>query len=157
MQVVNLDRSPDLIKKQIQLAATRGRVWQALTDSAEFGQWFGCQLNGGFAVGKTTDGKITEPAGYEHLVFELQIVTMDAERTFAFRWHPYAIERGVDYSGEPTTLVEFVLEEQGDGTLLTISESGFEDIPEARRAEAFRMNEGGWKIQAENIARHVGR
>lgn len=157
MQVVNLDRSPDLIKKQIQLKAPPARVWQALTDSREFGQWFGCLLEGPFTAGETTSGKITDPPGYEHLVMDLQIVEMDAERRFSFRWHPYAIERGVDYSGEPTTLVEFVLEEKAEGTLLTISESGFELIPEARRAEAFRMNEGGWKIQAENIARHVHR
>lgn len=157
MQVVNLDRSPDLIKKQIQLKASPQRVWQALTDSREFGQWFGCQLHGAFTAGQTTDGKITEPPGFEHLVFELQIVKMDAERLFAFRWHPYAIERGVDYSKEPTTLVELALEANDEGTLLTISESGFEHIPEARRAEAFQMNEGGWKIQAENVARHVDR
>ncbi len=157
MKVVDLNRGPDLIKKQIQLAAPRGRVWRAITDAAEFGEWFGCKLDGAFTVGQSTYGKITEPPGFEYLVMELQVVQMDAEHAFAFRWHPYAIERGVDYSAEPTTLVEFVLEEKHGGTLLTISESGFEHIPEARRAEAFRMNEGGWKIQAENVARHVDR
>lgn len=150
------EQTPDRIEKQIFLRAPRARVWKALTDPAEFGAWFGCALQGGFTVGKTTPGKITEPPGYEHLVMELQIERMEAERSFAFRWHPYAIERGVDYSAEPTTLVELVLAEQAGGTLLTISESGFEQIPAHRRAEAFRMSSQGWAIQAENVKRHVG-
>ncbi len=156
MDVINLDKENDRIEKEILLRAPRARVWKALTDSAEFGQWFGCALHGAFVAGETTKGKITDPPGYDHLVMELAVEQMEAERLFSFRWRPYAIEKGVDYSHEPTTLVEFVLEEAPEGTLLRISESGFAAVPEARRAEAFRMNSGGWKIQAENIARHVG-
>jgi uncharacterized protein YndB with AHSA1/START domain len=156
MTATTTERTPDRIEKQILLRAPRARVWKALTDSSEFGAWFGCALDGPFVAGAITTGKITDPPGYEHLVMELQVERIDEARGFAFRWHPYAIERGVDYSHEPTTLVEFVLEDRPDGTLLTISESGFERIPAHRRAEAFRMNAQGWAIQAERVQRHVG-
>ena len=156
MTAVTTEKTPDRIEKQILLKAPRARVWKALVDTGEFGAWFGCALEGPFVVGETTLGRITEPPGYEHLKMELAVERIEAERALAFRWHPYAVERGVDYSGEPTTLVEFLLEETPGGTLLTISESGFSRLPAARRDEAFRMNSGGWDAQAENIQRHVG-
>lgn len=142
------------IEKQIVLRAARARVWRALTDAAEFGTWFGVKLEGSFEAGKSIRGRITHP-GYEHIVFEMIIERMDAEVLFAYRWHPYAIEPAVDYSKEPTTLVEFKLEDAQGGTLLTLVESGFDRVPLHRRAEAFRMNDQGWTQQMENIRRHV--
>jgi len=142
------------IEKRIELRAPRARVWRALTDAAEFGAWFGVKLEGSFEVGKSVRGRITH-AGYEHVVFEMTIERMDAQTLFAYRWHPYAIEPTVDYSKEPTTLVEFRLEEASGGTVLTLVESGFDRIPPHRRAEAFRMNAQGWTEQMENIRRHV--
>jgi uncharacterized protein YndB with AHSA1/START domain len=144
----------DRIEKQIQLSAPRTRVWRALTDLAEFGQWFGVKLSGTVAPGATLRGPVTYP-GYEHLTFEATVETVEPERRFAFRWHPYAIEPGVDYSAEPTTLVVFTLEERDGGTLLTVVESGFDKIPAARRAKAFDMNTKGWATQLENIERHL--
>lgn len=111
-------------------------------------------LEGEFAEGATIRGKILHP-GYEHLTMELLVVRIEPERYFSYRWHPYAIDPDVDYSAEPTTLVEFILEEAEDGTAVTIVESGFDRIPLARRAEAFRMNEGGWAEQIDNLARYV--
>jgi len=146
--------STDRIEKTIQLRAPVARVWRALTDAAEFGEWFRVKLDGAFAVGATVRGQITYP-GYEHLRMEVLVERMDRERLFAFRWHPAAVDPGVDYSAEPTTLVEFRLEEVAGGTRLTVVESGFDRIPAARRAEAFRMNEGGWAEQLLNIERHV--
>jgi uncharacterized protein YndB with AHSA1/START domain len=144
----------DRIKKQLLLRAPKSRVWRALTDADEFGVWFRVRLEHGFAVGQRVAGKLTYP-GYEHLTFEVTVERMDAERLFAFRWHPYAIDPKLDYSKEPTTLVEFRLEEVAGGTLLTVVESGFDRIPAARRAEAFRMNTQGWAEQLENVQRHV--
>ena len=144
----------DRIEKNILLHAPKARVWRALTDAGEFGSWFGVKLDSGFAVGQPTTGKITYP-GYEHLTFEATVERMEAEQLFSFRWHPYAIDPKIDYSQEPTTLVEFRLEETADGTLLTVVESGFDRIPAERRAEAFRMNDNGWAQQMENIQRHV--
>ncbi len=146
--------STDRIEKQVLLRSPVSRVWRALTDAAEFGSWFRVKLETGFAVGKTATGNITHP-GYEHLRFEALVERMDTERLFSFRWHPYAVEPKVDYSKEPTTLVEFRLEEKKGGTLLTVVESGFDRIPVERRALAFRMNAGGWTAQVENIRRHV--
>jgi uncharacterized protein YndB with AHSA1/START domain len=146
--------STDRIEKQVLLRAPRSKVWRALTDAGQFGTWFGVRMETGFAVGQRATGKITHP-GYEHLTFEVTVERMDAEHLFAYRWHPYAIDPEVDYSDEPTTLVELRLEEVEGGTLLTVVESGFDRIPAARRAEAFRMNEGGWTAQMENIRRHV--
>ena len=146
--------STDRIQKQVHLHAPRARVWQALTDAQEFGTWFRVKLETGFAVGQRAQGRITYP-GYEHLKFEATVERMEAERLFSLRWHPAAVEPKVDYSQEPSTLVEFRLEEVDGGTLLTVTESGFDALPAARRAEAFRMNEGGWEIQMQNIKTHV--
>jgi uncharacterized protein YndB with AHSA1/START domain len=148
-------KSTDRIEKAILLRRPKSRVWRALTDAKEFGAWFGVNLEGAFAVGKPIRGKITYP-GYEHVTMEVTVERMDAEKLFSYRWHPYAIDPKVDYSSEPTTLVEFRLEDAAGGTRLTIVESGFDRIPIARRDEAFRMNSGGWDGQLKNIERHVG-
>ncbi len=145
----------DRIQKKIRLRAPRARVWRALTDTKEFGQWFGVALTGTFAPGARLRGAVTYP-GYEHVTFDITVERMEPERLFSWRWHPYPVEPGLDYSAEPPTLVVFELEEVPEGTLLTVTESGFDAIPLARRAEAFRMNEQGWAEQMESIARHVG-
>lgn len=152
--MTNTRADTNAIEKQIFLRAPRARVWRALTDHREFGTWFGVNLEGPFEVGKSTRGRITHP-GYEHIVFDMIIERMDAEERFAYRWHPYAVEPVVDYSKEPMTLVEFLLEDTPGGTRLTLVESGFDRVPAHRRAEAFRMNEQGWTEQMENIRRHV--
>jgi uncharacterized protein YndB with AHSA1/START domain len=145
----------DRIAKTIELRAPVSRVWRALTDHNEFGQWFRVRLDGPFAPGQVSRGQITHP-GYEHLRWEAVVQTMEPERLFSFTWHPYAVDPKQDYSSEPPTLVEFSLEETGAGTLLRVVESGFDKLPPHRRDEAFRMNEGGWTAQLGNIARHVG-
>jgi uncharacterized protein YndB with AHSA1/START domain len=144
----------DRIEKRVFLKAPRSRVWRALTDSRQFGAWFGLHLTEPFVPGHTVKGHITHP-GYEHLTAELAIERIEPERLFSYRWHPYAIDPQIDYSKEARTLVEFQLEEAPGGSELRIIESGFDRIPLARRAEAWRMNENGWAIQATNIERHV--
>jgi uncharacterized protein YndB with AHSA1/START domain len=145
----------DRIEKQIELRAPLARVWKALTDAGEFGAWFRVRLNGPFAAGRRVTGQITHP-GYEHVTMDVTVEKMEPERLFSFRWHPGAVDMKVDYSQEPTTLVEFRLEQTPKGTTrLTVVESGFDAIPASRRDEAFRMNSGGWEIQVENIRRHV--
>jgi uncharacterized protein YndB with AHSA1/START domain len=144
----------DRIEKEIVMKAPRARVWRALTDPAEFGKWFGAVMQDAFAPGARARGRITHP-GYEHLTLEMTVERMEPERLFSWRWHPYAVDPKQDYSGEPTTLVECELTEVPGGTRLRIVESGFDRIPLARRAEAYRMNEGGWAAQVQNIARYV--
>ena len=146
--------STDRIEKTVTLRAPRSRVWRALTNADEFGTWFRVKLEGAFAEGATVRGRITHP-GYEHVKMEVIVERIEPEHYFAYRWQPYAIDPKVDYSQEPTTLVEFRLEEAAAGTVLTIVESGFDRIPLARRDEAFRMNDGGWTGQLKNIERHV--
>jgi uncharacterized protein YndB with AHSA1/START domain len=144
----------DRVEKKVQLNAPRSRVWRAIADSQQFGEWFRVNLNGPFAEGKTVRGNILHP-GYEHVTMEMIIERVEPERYFSYRWHPYAIDPKVDYSKEPTTLVEFRLEEVKGGTALTIVESGFDSIPLARRAEAYRMNDQGWTGQAKAIEKYV--
>jgi len=146
--------STDRIEKRIELKASPARVWRALTDYREFGEWFRVNLEGPFVPGRVARGRITYP-GYEHLVMEVTVVTMEPERLFSMRWHPYAVDPKVDYSKETPTLVEFRLEKMTSGTLLLVTESGFDSIPAARRDEAFRMNSGGWTEQLKNIEAHV--
>lgn len=144
----------DRIEKRIALKAPVSRVWRALTDYREFGSWFRVKLESPFVVGQETRGHITHP-GYEHLVMRVVVQRMDPERTFSFTWHPYAVDPAADYSNETPTSVEFTLQQRADGTLLTVTESGFSALPAHRRDEAFRMNEQGWGIQMQNIAAHV--
>ena len=148
--------STDRIEKTVTLKAPRDRVWRALADARQFGEWFRVRLDGEFTVGATIRGRITYP-GYEHLTMEVVVERMEPERVFSYRWHPHAVDPKVDYSPEPMTLVEFTLEDAPGGTRLTIVESGFDRIPLSRRAEAFRMNSGGWSEQAQNIERYVSR
>jgi len=150
-----MDANTDRIERQILLQAPRSKVWHALVDAESFGDWFGVNLKGQrFVAGETVRGHITYP-GYEHLVCAMQIERIEPERLFAYRWHPYAVDPAVDYSREPTTLVEFALETAPDGVLLRLVESGFDRIPLARRAEAYRMNSGGWDEQMQNIRNYL--
>lgn len=147
--------STDRIEKRIELKAPIARVWSALADHQQFGAWFRVKLEGTFVPGKVVRGQITYP-GYEHLKMEMEVVEMVPERLFSFRWHPDAVNANVDYSKEPRTLVEFRLEPIASGTLLRLTESGFDQFPVGpRRDEAFRRNEGGWTEQMKNIERHV--
>jgi uncharacterized protein YndB with AHSA1/START domain len=146
--------STDRIEKKVVLRAPRSRVWRAITTAEEFGAWFRMNLDGEFAEGGTVRGKLTHP-GYEHVTLEMRVERIEPERYFSYRWHPYAIDPAVDYSAEPTTLVEFTLQDTEGGTALTIVESGFDRIPLARRAEAFRMNDQGWAGQIKNLERYV--
>jgi uncharacterized protein YndB with AHSA1/START domain len=157
--------STDRIEKKTLLRAPRQRIWMALTDSQQFGSWFGMKFGGPFEPGQRIDGVITattvdaevaaQQKPYEGKVFEIQIEKMEPQRLFSFRWHPYAVESGYDYSTEPTTLIEFVLEEADGGILLTVTESGFDQIPLARRAKAFAANSGGWEAQLKLIEKYL--
>lgn len=152
-----MNSSTDRIERKILLKAPRSKVWRALSNAEEFGDWFGVALQGeSFAAGKRVRGQITYP-GYEHVVFEVSIERMEPERLLSWRWHPAAVETAVDYSQEPTTLVVFELQEVEGGTLLSVVESGFDNVPPARRLEAFRMNSGGWDEQMKNIEKHVAK
>jgi uncharacterized protein YndB with AHSA1/START domain len=144
----------DRIEKRIELKAPLSRVWRALADHREFGLWFRVKLDGPFVPGQVSRGWITYP-GYEHLKWEAVVQKMEPERLFSFTWHPYAVDPKMDYSKEPPTLVEFTLEKTAAGTLLTVTESGFDKIPAGRRPEAFRMNEGGWTQQIKSIESYV--
>ncbi|MBI2922248.1 MAG: SRPBCC family protein [Planctomycetes bacterium] len=147
---------PDRIEKTAVLNAPLARVWRAIADAKEFGQWFGAALEGAFVEGQRTRGRITH-RGYEHLMLEVTVERVEPQRLLSFRWHPYAVDLRTDYSSEPPTLVEFRLEEAGRNTTLTIVESGFDRIPAERRAEAWRQNDEGWTAQMKAIAEHVGR
>ena len=144
----------DRIEKRIELAASVSRVWRALTDYHEFGKWFGVKLEGPFVAGQVSRGNITHP-GYEHVKWEAAVQKMEPERLFSFTWYPYAIDPKIDYSKETPTLVEFRLEKTASGTLLVLTESGFDRIPSDRRLDAFRMNDGGWTQQTKNLESHV--
>src|SRR5262249_31746966 len=132
----------DCIKKQVLLRAPRERVWNALTDVREFEKWFGVRFDRPFApgarlrgvlVGTTVDAEVAKAQRQHAAVpFEITVDRIEPERLFSFRWHPFAIDQNVDYSNEPTTLVEFALEDTPDGVMLIVTESGFDRIPPER-------------------------
>lgn len=145
----------DCIEKELELKSPVARVWRALTDHEEFGEWFRVKLDGPFVMGGVSTGQITYP-GYEHMKWEATVEAMEPERLFSLRWCPYGGDPDVDYSNEPTTLVEFRLEAKSVGTHLVISESGFNALPDdERRVDALRSNTSGWNEQVKNIAAHV--
>jgi uncharacterized protein YndB with AHSA1/START domain len=150
-----MNASTDRIEKGILLKAPRSRVWRALSDAEEFGDWFGVAFKGKkFAPGSHLRANMTH-SGYEHVVCEMWVERVEPEHLFSFRWHPYAVDPKIDYSKEPTTLVVFELKDADGGTLLSVVESGFDKVPVSRRAEAFRMNSGGWDWQMARIQKHV--
>ena len=157
----------DRIEKQVLLRAPHARVWRALTDAQEFGAWFGIRFDGpcpftpgalvrGVIVPTRVDAEVAKAQQpYEGTPFEITVDRLEPQRLFAFRWHPFAVEPGVDYSREPTTLIEFVLDDVQDGIMLTVTESGFDQVPLARRAKAFAANEGGWTMVMRLIEKHL--
>lgn len=144
----------DRIVKTIDLKAPVARVWRALADHNEFGQWFRVKLDGPFEPGALSTGRMTYP-GYEHYPWHAVVERMEPERLFSFRWHHVDAKSGGNIAEQPSTLVEFLLEPTPEGTRLTITESGFESIPAPRRLEILRGNTEGWNIQAGNIADHL--
>ncbi|MGC4090014.1 MAG: SRPBCC family protein [Polyangiaceae bacterium] len=161
----NTEETPDSIRKQITLRAPLSRVWRAVSDAKQFGAWFGVDFDGPFVAGQTVTGRIVpteadpevaklqEP--YRGTPYEWSVERIDPEHTISFRWHPFAIEKGRDYSTEPTTLIVFELAPAAEGTLLTITESGFKQIPLERRAKAFAANEGGWEHQCRLVQKYL--
>ena len=147
-------RTADRIERSVELRAPVSRVWRAVTDHDEFGTWFRVRLATPFTVGEEVTGQILHP-GYEHLTWRAVIQQIDPEQYFAFTWHPYAVDPTRDYSEETPTLVEFRLEPTAGGTRLTVTESGFNDLPDERRDEAFARNQDGWTQQMKNIEEYV--
>lgn len=155
----------DRIEKQILLHAPRARVWRALTNADEFGRWFGVKFDGPFSAGAAMRGVIVPTSvdeaiakaqqPYAGAAFEITVDRLEPERLFSFRWHPYAVEPGVDYSREPTTLIVFTLDDAPGGILLKVTESGFDRIPLERRAKAFSANEQGWSMQVTLIEKYL--
>src|SRR5262245_18562693 len=155
----------DRIEKKVVLRAPRDRVWNAIADAKQFGTWFGVELDGSFVAGTKLNARIrptkvdAETAKtqqkFDGMAFAITVERVDAMRELAFRWHPFAIEPNVDYSSEPTTLVQFVLDEVAGGTQLTITESGFDRLPPERRAKAFEANDSGWQKQTELLAKYL--
>ena len=153
---MNNNNNQDQIEKVVDLAAPVSRVWKAITDHKEFGEWFRVHLDGPFKVGETTKGNITFP-GYEHVKWISVSEQLDHERLFAFSWPPSAVDPDTDYAPDAKVRVEFRLEPIDTGTRLTITETGFQQFPEAKRLEVLRSNIEGWNIQAKNVAAHVER
>jgi uncharacterized protein YndB with AHSA1/START domain len=152
-----MNTSTDRIERRVLINGTRARVWRAISNAAELGEWFGVDFKGkAFAAGKPIQGKITYP-GFEHLTMEVVIEKIVPERLLSWRWHPAAIDPTADYSQEPTTLVEFELEEVEGGTMVSVVESGLDKIPLERRATVFRLNSSGWDEQMENIKKYVAK
>jgi len=157
--------NPDRIEKEVLLKAPIDRVWRAISDADEFGRWFGVRFDGPFVAGTSVTGTIT-PTTVDEDVAKAQephagkadawhIVAVEPQRRLAFRWHPFGVEEGVDYSNEPTTLVEFTLEDTSDGVRLRIVESGFDAIPAERRRSAFESNSEGWSAQTELVRKYL--
>lgn len=154
METVEETRTEHSIEKQIEIAAPVTRVWRALTDSRQFGEWFRVSLEGPFIAGTSVGGRLNFP-GYEHVRMDVEVKTLQPETYFSYTWHPYSVDPKVDYTKETPTLVEFRLAPTRSGTALTVTESGFDKIPADRRVQAFRMNTNGWASQLKSLETYV--
>lgn len=158
--------STDRVEKKILLRAPIHRVWDAIAEATAFGEWFGMEFAQPFAAGTVANGVIRPTkcdddiarvqAKYDGMPLELHIEQIEPMRLFSYRWHPFAIDRSVDYSGEPMTLVTFELEPAEGGTLLTLTESGFDALPLGRRTDAFEANEEGWEAIVPLVGKYLG-
>lgn len=157
METTTTTESHDRIEKTITIKAPQTRVWKAISDAKEFGSWFKMQVDGAFTPGAKLVGTLTENPPYKGLKFDLVVDKVEPESLLSYRWHPYSVDPEVDYSKEPMTLVEFRLATVEGGTRLTVTETGFDKIPAHRRAEALRMNDGGWAEQVQRVRRYVER
>jgi uncharacterized protein YndB with AHSA1/START domain len=153
---MNTTTSTDRIEKQIFLKAPRARVWRALTDSKEFGQWFQIVFTESFKPGATVKGRVTFP-GYENMTMEFVIDAMEPERRFSYRWHPNAKGPAADYANEPMTLVEFTLKDADGGTMLTVVETGFDSLAPERRAATLKSNTNGWAQQMTALETYLSK
>ena len=155
-EMTKSNESGDRIERKVVIDAPRSRVWGLLENAEKFGDWFGANLKGQtFAPGRRARGHLTFK-GYEHVWFDVVIERIEPQTTFAYRWHPYAVDPKVDYEQEEPTLVTFTLNDApGNGTLLTVVESGFDKVPPHRRLEAFRMNTNGWEAQLNKLAKYA--
>ena len=157
-KIMNANLSPastDRIERSIQINAPRSRVWRALSNAEEFGDWFGANLKGqSFAPGRRVQAPLTIK-GFEHVAFDMWIERMEPESLLSYRWHPYPIDQTIDYSKEERTLVTLTLKDVDGGTLLSVVESGFDKVPPERRLTAFQMNSRGWEAQLKNVERYA--
>lgn len=144
----------DRIEKSILINAPLSRVWRALTDHKEFGTWFQCEIDRPFKIGEQVTGRMTIK-GHEHDVFPMQILAMEENKYFSCRWPAYVEKSDLDLAQEPWLLMEFKLEETSEGTLLSIVESGFDQLHPSIKEEARRGNEGGWEFQLNNIKNYL--
>jgi uncharacterized protein YndB with AHSA1/START domain len=153
------------IRKEVVLKASRERVWRAISEAKQFGSWFGATIDGPFVAGKEAAGRIAptkadpevarlqEP--YAGFPWRIVVERIEPMTLFSFRWHPHAVDPNHDYSNEPMTLVTFELAEVAGGILLTITETGFDQIPLARRAQAIESNSRGWTHQTKLIEKYL--
>lgn len=155
----------DRIEKEIVLHASRERVWSAISDPAQFGTWFGVEIEGAFiavqdAIGAIVPTKVDPDVArmqepHRGAAFRIRIEAVEPMRLFSFRWHPFAIDKARDYTAEPATLVRFELCEAEEGVLLRITETGFDRLPAERRDAARKANDGGWEHQTKLISRYL--
>ena len=150
MTVADLSR----IDRTIEIKATPERVWRALTSGAELSAWFQVTIEGEIAPGSEVWMTSAHPQ-HGGQRFRVRFVEMTPPRRFVWQWHPGAVDPNVDYSREPRTTVTFTLEPSGDGTRLSVAETGFDEISLARRAKVHSDNSQGWTQVLEWLRRHV--
>jgi len=144
------------VERSTLVRAPRSRVWQALTSIQEFSKWFCVKdADGEFTPGARLRMVSTHECGKGEEFF-VDVVKMEAPETFSWRWTPGSKQPGEDTSSEPMTLVEFRLKEVEGGTLVTVTESGFDKLSLTRRIRVFEQNDKGWEIQLASLTRYAG-
>ncbi len=144
------------IERRVEINAPIAKVWEVIIDHKKFGEWFRCKLDQPFKEGEVSTGMMTFP-GAEHVKWNAKVIKIESERCLEFSWPPYIEDETVDLSNEPWLNCRFELESIPGGTLLTITESGFDKLSPVIRDDARRGNEQGWEIQAGHILEYVNK
>jgi uncharacterized protein YndB with AHSA1/START domain len=139
---------PNTITRTLELAHPQAKVWAALTTLEGLTAWFGTSADGAVAAGQDVRMRWQE---YDDGTKTLSIKVVDPMSAFAFTW-------GISGApeGDPRqTYVEFALEPTGSGTRLTVTESGFAQLPDEWLKPSYQGNVEGWRAELDELVAHL--
>jgi uncharacterized protein YndB with AHSA1/START domain len=143
----------DHIERETVIKAPVERVWTLITEPEHLGRWFG---DAGAEIDLRPGGEMVV-RWTEHGVSRGRVVAVDPPTGFSYRWAPFKDPAGDEPVEGNSTLVEFTLAPEGDGTRLRVVESGFSSLAasEAQRAANHAGNTRGWQIELDELRRYA--
>jgi uncharacterized protein YndB with AHSA1/START domain len=144
---------PDQIERETVINAPVQRVWELITEAEHLGRWFG---DAGAEVDLRPGGAIVLHWS-EHGTSRGRVVVVEPRTRFAYRWAPFKDPGGEEPVEGNSTLVEFTLTPEGDGTRLRVVESGFASLAtsDQQRAKNVASNTRGWELETDELREYA--